>query len=349
MDEELESKPTADAVPQISFDEMLAALRDQSVPFPARYLYRLSDLVGEELGLIRRVWPDLLAQRRLGILEDLEMLAESNTVTNFDALNRVALNDPDPLVRVVAIRSLWPSEQADLVPIFLDLLQNAIEPPVRAQSAAALGRFVYLGEVGKVPSTVLKQVEERLLKVMSDDADQLVKRRALESLGYSSLPELADLIEQAYEGDNEEWVVSALYAMGRSADDRWAPLILERLNDSNNEISREAARAAGELELGDALPALVELLQDDDSELRLAAAWSLSQIGGNGAAEALEELMERTEDEDEIDLIENAIENLGFTQEISDLSLLDFSPEDLEEFAHPDLGPALDDEDPAAE
>jgi len=100
------------------------------------------------------------------------------------------------------------------------------------------------------------------------------------------------------------------------------------------------------LELGEAVPALVDLLQDEDSELRLAAAWSLSQIGANGVAEALEELLERTEDEDEIDLIENAIENLAFTQEMSDLNLMDFSPEDLEDFAHPN-GHSGEGEDPS--
>ena len=175
----------------------------------------------------------------------------------------------------------------------------------------------------------------------------MVERRALESLGYSGRSEVPNLIEDAYESDDDEWIASALFAMGRSADDRWAPLVIERLDDTAIELSREAARAAGELELGEALPALVHLLQDEDSELRLAAAWSLSQIGGNGVADALEELLERTEDEDEIDLIENAIENLAYTQEMSDLNLLDFSPEDLDGMAHPN-GDSRED-DPAGE
>ena len=331
---------------ELSFDEVISALRDESQPFPARYLYRLSGLEGEELGLMTRIWPGLSTTRRLGLLEDMEMLADSNTVMHFDAVNRIALGDEDARVRLTAVRALWPSEQPALVPQLFELLDHDENPEVRAQAASALGRFVYLGEVGRIPEATLKQVEEKLLVIYESDRDELVQRRALESLGYSSRPEVSDLIEEAYGRDDDEWIGSALYAMGRSADDRWAPIIIERLNDSNTELSREAARAAGELELGEAVPALVDLLQDEDSELRLAAAWSLSQIGANGVAEALEELLERTEDEDEIDLIENAIENLAFTQEMSDLNLMDFSPEDLEDFAHPN-GHSGEGEDPS--
>jgi HEAT repeat protein len=330
-----------------SFDEVIAALRDESKPFPARYLYRLSGIEGEELGLFARIWPDLSATRRLGLLEDMETLADSNTVMHFDAVDRVALGDEDARVRLTAVRSLWPSEQSTLVPQLFDLLDHDDNPEVRAQAAAALGRFVYLGEVGKIPEATLKQIEDKLMNALDSDKNELVERRALESLGYSSRPEVPNLIEDAYESDDDEWIASALFAMGRSADDRWAPLVIERLDDTAVELSREAARAAGELELGEALPALVHLLQDEDSELRLAAAWSLSQIGGNGVADALEELLERTEDEDDIDLIENAIENLAYTQEMSDLNLLDFSPEDLNDMAHPN-GDSHED-DPAGE
>lgn len=337
---------------EISFDEVIAALRNEAEPFPARYLYRLSDLDGEELGLMSRVWFQLSTPRRLGLLEDLETLADSNTVMHFDGVNRVALDDEDPVVRITAVRSLWTSEQPSLVSKFIELLDEDVNTDVRAQAASALGRFVYLGELAKIPVDTQKQVEDRLLRAVESDASDLVQRRALESLGYSSRPEVAELIEQAYDNDDDDWIGSALYAMGRSADDRWESVILERLHDPSQILSREAARAAGELELGEALPALVELLQDEDSEVRLAAAWSLSQIGGNGVEDALEEMLERTEDEDEIDLIENALENLAFTHEMSDLNMLDFSPEDLQDFANgaSDIASDLEeDDDPAAE
>ncbi|MEX2162020.1 MAG: HEAT repeat domain-containing protein [Anaerolineales bacterium] len=331
---------------EISFDDVIVALRDEEQPFPARYLYRFSELEGEELGLLTRIWFGLSAQRRLGILEDLETLAEGNTILHFDAVNRIALGDEDARVRLTAVRALWSSEDVGLLPGLFEMLATDESNEVRAQAAAALGRFVYLGELGKIPEASLKSIEDRLFKVLESNSDSLVRRRALESLGYSSRPEVPDLIEQAYERDDDEWVISALFAMGRSADDRWGPLVIERLKDTDAELSREAARAAGELELGEALPALLELLHEEDSELRLAAAWSLSQIGGNGVEDALEELLERTEDEDETDLIEDALENLAFTHEMADMNILDFSPEDLEELATPHASDLDEDQDP---
>jgi hypothetical protein len=320
---------------ELSFEEVLSALKDIQQPFAARYLYRLSALEPQELAELKKTWLELPAQRRLGVLEDLELVAEGNTVMHFDAVNRMALDDEDARIRTIAIRSLWSSEQPSLVPIFLKILDKDRDPTVRAQAAAALGRFVYLGEVGKVPAGTLKEIELRLLDVLNGDEDPEIQRRALEALGYSGRPDVAERIEQAYEGGEEEWVVSALLAMGRSADDRWAPSVIQSLADPNADIRQEAAKAAGELELSEARPGLFDLLGDENSELRLTAAWSLSQIGGNGISDALEELIEQTEDEDEIDLLQNALENLAFTEELTELNLMDFSPEDLEDFANP--------------
>ncbi len=321
---------------QISFEEILTALKNEGQSFPARYLYRLSDLETQERDQLGRIWPGLSPRRRLGLLEDLELLAEGNTVMDFDAIYRLALSDPDANIRTVALRALWQSEDESLAPIFIRILQGDASSGVRAQAAAALGRFVYLGEMGRAPAGLLKEIGIVLLDVLHEQADPLIQRRALESLGYSSRPEVIQHIEDAYETGEEEWVASALFAMGRSADDRWTSLVIASLRDAHSEIGKEAARAAGELELSDAHPDLFDLLQHEDSDVRLAAAWALSQIGGQGVAEALDEMIERSHDEDEIDLIENAQENLAFTEEIGEFNLLDFSPEDLEGLANPD-------------
>jgi hypothetical protein len=320
---------------EISFDELIVALRDDANPFPARYLYRLSDLEGEELGLIKRIWPQLSFQRRLGVLEDLELLAESNTVMHFDAVNRIALDDEKPELRIVAMRALWPSEQPNLVPTFLDILNNDEDDEVRAQAAAALGRFVYLGEIGRLPAAELKDIETELVRIMASESASVIRRNALESLGYSGREEVVGLIEDAFESDDDDWLISALFAMGRSADDRWAPNVLENLSNTNSEISAEAARAAGELELEDAVPDLIKLLEDEESEVRAASAWALSQVGGHGAADALRDRLDRAEEQDEIDLLEDALENLAFNEEIDQLNMLEYSPEDLENLAHP--------------
>ena len=319
---------------EISFQELLDALLDTAAPLQPRFLYRLSGLEGEEVDHLEANWKKLPLQRRRSLLEDLEELAESNYLMSFDAVFRLALFDEDAHARLLALRSLWECEQPDLAPIFLDILDNDPSTETRAQAAAALGRFVYMGELEEFPQEELKKIESRLLEIMDSDEHPLIRRRAMESLGFSGQSAVVPWIEEAYEYGDEEWLVSALLAMGRSANQRWAPQVLEKLDDLTPEVRLLAARAAGELDLKDAVEALLALLDDQVDEIRMAAAWSLSELGGEGVREALEDLFERTDDEDEIDLLENALDNLAFTEDIQDLNLFDFSGYDLDDLVN---------------
>jgi len=201
----------------------------------------------------------------------------------------------------------------------------------RAAAASALGMYIYLGEVEELPEKLLHHIEDNLLKVTQGNDVPLVRRRALESLGYSSRQEVLPLIQNAYASGKVDWLETALFAMGRSANKRWAKPVLEMLNSDTTSIRFEAARAAGELELTEATESLLELLQNEDMDMRMAAAWSLSQIGGGGVREVLEEMLEEAENEDEIELLEDALDNLTFTEEVQLFDLIDIPDEELEE------------------
>jgi HEAT repeat protein len=103
------------------------------------------------------------------------------------------------------------------------------------------------------------------------------------------------------------------------------------LENPHPAIRTEAARAAGELELASARQSLLGLLQDDEEDVRMAAIWSLSQIGGRGVREALEEIQEETEDEDEAEYLENALDNLAFTEDNGLFSILSLPDDGFEE------------------
>ena len=120
------------------------------------------------------------------------------------------------------------------------------------------------------------------------------------------------------------------------------------LENDSNEIRYEAARAAGELELHESADRLIELLNDSESDVRLAAAWSLSQIGGEGVRDALEELYDETEDEEEADFIDQALENLLFTEDMEVFSLIDVPDDDIEEDDEDlgDIEDELEDQEP---
>jgi HEAT repeat protein len=297
----------------------------------------------DELQELSALWGKLPAWRRLGLMEDVEELNESDTLLSFEPLARFALNDEDHRVRVVATRTLWDYEEPNLIPIFLNMLRSDPAADARAAAASALGRFVYLGELEEIPQKSLRQIEEVLLAVLRGQDEVDVRRAALESLGYSSREEVESLIRNAYASPDKQWKASALFAMGRSADSEWQPQIMEMLGSNLPLLRMEAARAAGELELHEATPLLVELLDDPDEATRQASIWSLSQVGGQGVMERLQRLYDKAETDGELELIETAIENLSFNESVPMIPLFDFpkGEEDEEE----EDGADFDDDD----
>lgn len=315
----------------ISFQEVLEAMLNESKPFHPRYLYRLSDLETPELELLEGAWSQVVTRRRQAILEDIESLGESNYTLSFEEFCRFTAQDSDPRVRELSIRVLWDYENPQLVPLYLNLLNNDSSPDVRATAAAALGRHVYLGELEELPQKTLDEVVDSLLQVYRSSEPQVVRCRALESLGYSSREEIANLIEYAYNSGSQDWIASSLIAMSRSAQNRWEPHILEMLASDVDEIRYEAVRAAGELELKKARPLLLKMLDERDSDMRMAVVWSLSQIGGEGVEDTLVQLYEETEDEDEADFIDLALDNLSFTDDMQLYSLFEYSSDENDE------------------
>ncbi len=316
-----------------TFQTVVDALLDNGIPFPPRYLHRFSDIAPEDLTLLMKAWPQITTRRKHTLLEDLEDLAETDTLTSFDDMARPLLKDADPQVRIRAIRLLWENEDAKLVPVFLKILNEDDNVEVRAAAANALGLFVYLGELEKIHSELHHRIEAALLKAATSAKETLIRRRALKSLGYSGLEEVIPLIEAAYHEKNPDWVVSALFAMGRSSDERWKKQVLSKLHDPNDDIRSEAIHAAGELELASARIVLLDLLEDEeDTELRRELIWALSKIGGEGVRDRLEEVLEAETDDEEADFIEEAMDNLSFTEDMSQFDLFDLDPEaDLRE------------------
>lgn len=316
---------------KIKFAQVLDALRNEDELFPPTYLHRFSDLSKDELQTLLAAWPAVGLNRRRALLEDLEILAEADSLLSFDDLAEALLSDSDSVIRMLAIRLLWQSDNARLVPRFLQILRTDEDYFTRSAAATALGRFIYLGEVGELDADVLDSVEEGLLNAWATDSQKLVRRRALESLGYSSRPEVPGLIEQAAGRENDvEWLASALFAMGRSGDDeRWGQQVLQHLEHYDTDVRLEAIRAAGELGLAAArLPLLRQLRDEDDEDLRDALIWALSQIGGDGVRARLESLYDAAEaDSEDESFLRDALDNLDFTEDVLHFEMFEFDPD----------------------
>jgi HEAT repeat protein len=311
------------------FSQVVQALLDETSPFPARLLYRFSDLEPSDLDSVLEAWPKVSLRRKLALLEDLEELAESDTLMCFDNIARALLTDPEAGVRTGAIRLLVECNDIKLVPVYLEMLTSDESIETRAAAASALGLFVYEGELEEIPAKTLKEVEEALFDAVQNASATLVRRRALEALGTSSREEVPALIEAAYRRKDADWMVSALFAMGRSSDERWEKQILAQLRNQNDDIRAEAIRAAGGVELASARASLLDLLEDEeDLEMRREIVWSLSKIGGEGVRDKLEELLDSEPDDEEADFLEEALDNLLFTEDLNRFEMFDFDSDE---------------------
>ncbi len=296
-------------------------------------LYDLSGLDRAEAMEVEAAWRDLPVRTRREVILTLVEVAENDFEADFGAVFRIALDDPDATVREAAVEGLWEDEDVRLVPRFAAFLREDPAPNVRAAAAASLGRFLLLGELGKIRPLPHQQAYEALLAACRSLQETLeVRRRALEALAYSGEEEVAALISEAYRHPEEKMRVSAVFAMGRSADERWAEYVLRELLSPNPEMRFEAARACGELGLEEAVATLIELVEDVDPEVREAAIWALGQIGGDEARSTLKRCL-RSDNEALREAARDALRELEFLH--GDLGTLlipfDFFDEDDED------------------
>ena len=313
----------------ISFQTVLDAFLDGKKDFPRRYLKEFSDIRPLELKTLLDIWPRVTLSRKQTLLEELKTLAEADTLVSFDDFGRALLTDPDPIVRTDAIRLLHESEDLKLVPTYLDMLKTDTDTTVRREAANVLNLFVDLGELEEIPENIYHQIEDALLAAANSEDDARVRRTALESLGYSSRPEVITLIESAFHREDPNWQASALHAMGRSADDRWTEDVLHSLINDDDRIRRAAVEAAGDLAISPARPILLEMLsEEEEPDVTSAVIWSLSQIGGEDVRTYLENLLDQTDDDEQLAFLEDALDNLAFTEDLARFDLLAFDPED---------------------
>lgn len=318
-------------IPDVPFENILEVLKETGEPLHPGYLYRFSDLEAKEIAMLEEIWGTLPLQNRQVLMENLEQIGSEDMLLSFEAVGRFTLKDEDPKVRKLAVRILHEYELPDLITIFLQMLETDGNEEVRVEAAKGLGQYVYLGEIEELPEDMRRKIEVSLLQVLESDQAPSVRQRALESLSFSSHDEVSPLIERAFSSEEKEWIATALVSMGRSADKRWETEVMSMLTNKHPSIRTEAARAAGELELTEAIPHLLDMLEDDSKDVRMASIWALSQIGGEGIRERLENLLTSAREEDEIDLMENALDNLSFTEDFQLFSLFDFSERDIEE------------------
>jgi len=313
----------------LPFDEVVRALLDRDEVLDPLYLYRLSDINQVDLSVLKEIWEEIHLKRRRALMEDLEQLTDTNTLLSFEPVFRLALHDSDEQVRFFAIRAIEVFDTDDLIPYFLSVLTDESSVDLQAVTASVLGKYVYRGELDKISKDQQTEIEDHLLDVLENEGDLEVQRRALEAISFSSRDEVRDQILRAYQSDEDEWVASALFAMGRSYDHDYCDMVVDKLRHTSPKIRLEAVRACGELTIEEAVPSIVDLL-NDLPDIRKAAIWTLSQIGGEEAGPAIRELLDYEITQEEEELIQQALERLDFLEDGIDMAIFNLPYSDDE-------------------
>jgi len=142
----------------VPFQKVLDTLLDESKEITRRYLTEFSDIEPASLQSLQETWPRIELNRKLLLLDQLNALANVDTLVSFDDLGRALLRDDEPQVRIRAMRLLVECEDPRLVPIYIDLLTNDEVVSVRAEAASTLGIFVQLGEFDDIPDDLFAAV-----------------------------------------------------------------------------------------------------------------------------------------------------------------------------------------------
>ena len=259
-----------------------------ATPLSFSKLYMLSHLDGHELALLSERWALIDSERRRQVMDALVEIAEANFAVDFNSIFRLGLSDEDAEVRAQAVDGLWEDESPGLVDVLLHMLDSDPSILVRAAAATGLGRFVLMAELEELDQEMGEVIVEALWEAIEDPLESLEpKRRAVESISYSGVEGVEELIERAYRDPEEQMRVSAVFSMGRSADPDWGPTVIAELRSPNPEMRFEAARACGELELRRAVPELISAIADVDREVQQAAIYALGKIGGQEARRVL--------------------------------------------------------------
>lgn len=315
---------------QYTVDDAIKALDHDSKTFSVVVSYGLSDLSVEDIEKVKNLWKRIDSDSKQRLVRHLVDLSESNFELNYHQLAFLLIHDEDEIIREAAIELMWENESIRLLHELVRIAEQDEIASVRAVAITTLGRFILMGEYDKLAPDEANRLQDIVINIWNNnDEDIIVRKRALEAISNSSNEVVSDLIEEAYHSDIHEFVVSAVYAMGKSYDSKWEPIVLKLLSSTDAEIQYEAIRACGELEIEEAIHTLINLAISDDREIQEIAIWSIGEIGGSSAIQALNKLIEDeqfAEDELLFEALEDALGNASVVDEM--LNLSDFSDVD---------------------
>ncbi len=242
-------------------------------------------------------WPDDAASKIRDMLSDKEASRKERLTAAKLAAEEKVLND----------------EMAD---VLLDILHDDEESEeLRCIAVEAFGPALQFNGINGFYESQQQFFSEKkfyeIKKTLRDfyydiKLPKTLRRRILEADVCSPMQWHKNAIKRAYESDDEEWILSAIFGMGYVKG--YKKQILESLESSNPEIVYEAVCAAGNAGVKEAWPVIKDILsspQEDNMLLRSAIS-AAPFINNAEAEEFLTQLLEN-EDEDIAEAAEIAL------------------------------------------
>ena len=101
----------------------------------------------------------------------------------------------------------------------------------------------------------------------------------------------------------------------------WASIARDIIWKPSNSFGSYSGRR--KIRVGDGPSNIADLLEEEfDDQISEAAIWSLSQIWGENVRAHLENLLDAHEDDDQTAILEDALDNLVFTEDMTNLNLM---------------------------
>ncbi|MHB0877321.1 MAG: HEAT repeat domain-containing protein [Anaerolineae bacterium] len=311
-----------------------------------RNLADLSHPGADELETFRSVWSSLDEDNRYLLASAMAKAVEDDPSLNFVEMFAIMLDDEVPAVRVIAIGNAIESLDATTAARVLDLLRNDGAAEVRAEAATALGLFIGSWEGGDVDDSLRRAIDDALLETINmPEEDIVVRQRALEAFAYSEDPYVDEVLEEAYDSDDEEMRASAVFGMGRRGEEGWLPIIHRELRNEVEAIRLAAICASSEIGSATSIPYLLQVIGEDPAQdLRVAAVYALADFEVPEAARILEDLLD-SEDLTLVNAADEAMEMRGSNFGEDQLLMFDYGLPEEEDFSEDGTGDEFDGSD----
>src|SRR6266567_1384735 len=224
---------------QADFARALTSVADQG-PLPQAEVDTLSMLEGADLARFREVWSALPAGARARLIQGLRGAAEQRLRLDFSALNRLALDDTDPQVRLTGLQATIEDNSPALLNKLIDLAKSDSSTDVRAASAEDLARFALRAELEDLDQETTNRLRAELQALVADQNQApRVRQAGLAALGYFSDVATAEQLAAGFTDPTLR--LGAVRGMGRNADARWTDRLMPVLGSEDPQLREEAA------------------------------------------------------------------------------------------------------------